>query len=76
MSEVIEIKWQGGDVAVLTQWFFDNGDIVAKGDILCELMQEKTAFEVDAPFSGTLKIIAAGIDAEIAPGATIALITE
>jgi pyruvate/2-oxoglutarate dehydrogenase complex dihydrolipoamide acyltransferase (E2) component len=75
MSEATEIKWDGEGVAVLTQWFFDNGDSIAEGDVLCELMQEKTAFEVEAPVSGKLQITAAVIDAEILPGMTIALIT-
>lgn len=76
MSNVTKIIWEGDEEGILSQWFFENGVDVVKGDLICELMQEKVAVEVDAPVSGKLEIIISEPDAEVAPGTLIAQILE
>lgn len=41
----------------ITQWLKADGEPITKGDILFEVETEKTAYEVEATASGTLKII-------------------
>lgn len=76
ISGTVDVIWQGEDVVVLSQWFFDDGDMVAQGDVICELMQEKTVLEVDAPVTGRLSILAPTLDAEIQPGTILARISN
>ena len=76
MSIKTKVVWNGDDLSILSQWFFDDGSDVVEGDVICELMQEKAAIEVDAPVSGKLEIIASEIDMEIVPGTLIALISD
>lgn len=46
--------WQGDTEAVLTTWFFDDGDHVEAGDVIAEIMLEKTQMEIEAPAAGIL----------------------
>lgn len=46
--------WQGDHEAVLTTWFFDDGDHVEAGDVIAEIMLEKTQMEIEAPAAGIL----------------------
>lgn len=47
--------WQGDGEAVLTAWYFDDGDMVEAGDVLAEIMLEKTQMEIEAPQGGVLR---------------------
>ena len=47
--------WQGDHEAVLTTWFFDDGDHVEAGDVIAEIMLEKTQMEIEAPAAGILR---------------------
>ena len=76
MPDIIRIVWEGDDESLLSQWFFEDGSDVEKGDVLCELMQEKVAVEVEAPVSGKLNIIISEPDSEIAPGTLIGEISS
>jgi pyruvate/2-oxoglutarate dehydrogenase complex dihydrolipoamide acyltransferase (E2) component len=49
----------------LVAWHVADGATVREGDLLYTLESEKTAQDVDAPGSGTLKII--GVEEEIYP---------
>lgn len=42
---------------VLTRWLVDDGAAVTQGQPLYELESEKSVQEVEAPASGTLKIV-------------------
>lgn len=66
-----EGAWEGGDEAALTNWFFDDGDTVNEGDLLCEVTVVKAAVEVRAPASGRLRILLAA-DAIVGKGARLA----
>lgn len=76
MPDIIRIVWEGDDESLLSQWFFEDGADVEKGDVLCELMQEKVAVEVEAPVSGKLNIIISEPDSEITPGTLIGEISS
>ncbi len=59
----------------ITNWYFDNGDVVAKGDLLTEIMVEKVQYEVEAPAAGviTLRI---GENEIVKAGDVVATIAE
>lgn len=76
MDNTTKLVWEGDGGSLLSQWFFEDGNDVEKGDLLCELMQEKVAVEVEAPVSGKLKIIISEPDTEIAPGTLIGEISS
>lgn len=48
--------WDDDSEGAISTWFFDTGDAVEKGDVICEVMNEKVATEIEAPESGTLTI--------------------
>ena len=60
----------------LVRWFKQEGDSVAKGEMLMEVETDKSVVEVEAPASGILARITATPDDEVPVGQTIALIVE
>ena len=40
--------------ATLLDWCIEEGDTFQKGNVIFEIETEKVAFDVEAPFSGTL----------------------
>ena len=40
--------------ATLLNWCIQEGDTFQEGDVIFEIETEKVAFDVEAPFSGTL----------------------
>lgn len=46
-----------GTESVIVLWYKEPGDTFEKGETLVEVQTEKVAFEVPAPFSGTLSTI-------------------
>ena len=48
--------WDDDSEGAISTWFFDSGDAVEKGDILCEVMNEKVSSEIEAPQGGILTI--------------------
>lgn len=46
----------GEETAVMSTWYYEDGTHVKQGDIIGELMMEKTQMELEAPASGILKI--------------------
>ena len=62
--------WEGDAEAVITAWLVSDGAEVAAGDLVAEVMSEKSQFEIEAPAAGVLKIIEEE-DAVIAKGAVI-----
>ena len=53
---VPEDLWEDDSEGVITTWFFNDGDEVAKGDLLVEVMVEKAQYEIVAPAAGVLSI--------------------
>lgn len=50
--------WDEGEAAI-SAWLYAEGDRVAAGAIVAELMVEKSSMEVIAPATGTLRILIA-----------------
>lgn len=48
--------WSADDEAAISAWLYADGDAVAEGAIIAEIMVEKSSFELIAPVSGTLRI--------------------
>ncbi len=49
--------WEEDTEAVVTSWLASDGSQVSQGALLAEIMTEKVQHEIEAPASGTLKII-------------------
>jgi 2-oxoglutarate dehydrogenase E2 component (dihydrolipoamide succinyltransferase) len=43
----------------ITEWLVKDGDAIAVGQTLYVIESEKTSFEVESPFAGTIKLLAA-----------------
>lgn len=50
--------WDASNESAVSAWYYGNGDHVDQGTTVCEIMVEKTAYEVEAPVSGVLTIAA------------------
>lgn len=50
--------WDASNKSAVSAWYYGDGDQVDQGTTVCEIMVEKTAFEVEAPISGILTITA------------------
>ena len=46
--------WDDGTPAVLSTWFFSDGETVSQGAVVAEVMREKSSYEILAPAGGTL----------------------
>lgn len=51
--------WNEGDEAAISAWLYADGDAVAEGAVIAEIMVEKSSYELLAPASGTLYIAVA-----------------
>ena len=56
---------------VVSSWYYDEGAEVEKGAVLAVIMVEKTEYDIVAPVSGKLHIIA-DTDAIVVPGSQLA----
>ena len=74
MSEVRvpDNAWDAGDAAI-SAWLYRDGEQVREGDIIAELMVEKSSFEILAPSSGSLAILVPA-EVSVAKGQVIARI--
>ena len=57
--------------AELTAWLVKVGDVVKRGQNLLEIMTDKAAMEVPAPFSGTITALRAEPGQKIKVGETV-----
>ena len=60
---VLEEVVAAGAEGVISVWYFKDGETVAQGDVLAEVMNEKAATSFEAPASGRLTIL---VPAEVA----------
>jgi len=65
--------WNDGDEAAISAWLYSDGDIVAQGAIVAEIMVEKSSFELVAPAAGSLTILVSAEEA-VRPGQVAARI--
>ncbi|GAB2179700.1 lipoyl domain-containing protein [Dongia sp. agr-C8] len=49
--------WEEDLPGIVSAWLFEDGDPVQEGDLIAELMVEKTAYDLVAPAAGHLKIL-------------------
>lgn len=62
--------WDEGEAAI-SAWLYADGDRVAAGTIVAELMVEKSTMEVIAPAAGRLRILVAA-EEPVAKGQIVA----
>ncbi len=55
---------------VLTKWYFKSGDIVKKGDIVCDIENENITMEFESFFSGKILLICS-LNAKLTSGTEI-----
>ncbi|MBK8160513.1 MAG: biotin attachment protein [Rhodospirillaceae bacterium] len=48
--------WEGDVEGAVSAWLFAEGDTVRTGDLIAEVMVEKTSYDVTAPADGMLQI--------------------
>ncbi|MGH8111611.1 MAG: lipoyl domain-containing protein [Rhodanobacteraceae bacterium] len=65
--------WDEDKQAVITAWLVDDGATVKHGDLLAEIMVEKTQHEVTASAAGVIRIVQK-MDAVVNKGDVIATI--
>lgn len=73
-----ELRVETGDAdgeTVVAQWFYADGALVAEGAVVCSIMVEKAAYDIAAPLSGRLKIMAAQ-DEVVRPGDVVGEILQ
>lgn len=54
-----EDLWDDDSEGSISSWLFSDGDEVAEGDLIAEVMNEKVTNELLAPASGKLEILVA-----------------
>jgi len=52
-----EDLWRGIDEGVIAAWLYEDGDEVEKDSVVATLMIEKTQIDIEAPATGTLRIL-------------------
>ena len=78
MAEYIVMPKLGFDMreAELVSWLKEEGDPVAKGDVVAEIESDKATLELEAQASGTLLKKLEDVGAIVAVGANIAIVGE
>lgn len=65
--------WAEDVPAVISSWYYDEGDTVEEGAVIADLMVEKSTFELIAPATGRLGAMRA-VEEQADRGETIATI--
>jgi pyruvate/2-oxoglutarate dehydrogenase complex dihydrolipoamide acyltransferase (E2) component len=68
-----EISKEPGATGVVATWFAGDGEAVAQGQVIAELMVDKVSVDVEAPIAGILHTLV-GEEGEAAQGQVIARI--
>lgn len=76
MAKTLELPVLGNSMeeGTITQWFKAEGESVAKGEALYEVMTDKVNMEVEAPEAGVLHKILAAADATVPVGGPVAIL--
>ena len=76
MATTLELPALGNSMeeGTITRWFKAEGDAVAKGEALYEVMTDKVNMEVESPEAGTLRRILVDADATVAVNAPVAIL--
>jgi 2-oxoglutarate dehydrogenase E2 component (dihydrolipoamide succinyltransferase) len=65
---------EGVNEAIVTFWYFKEGDAIKEGDEVVEMATDKAAFNVPARVSGVLKRILAGEGVTVKVGEVLAIV--
>ncbi|MAW82834.1 MAG: biotin attachment protein [Parvularcula sp.] len=65
--------WEIEGDGVVASWLYESGDIVNEGDVIAEVMIEKSSFDLLAPASGELQIVAP-VETTVSKGQIVARI--
>jgi len=78
MAEIVTMPKLGFDMkeGTLVRWIKNEGEVVAKGDILAEIETDKATVEVESYFSGVLIQQLVEVDAIVPIGDPIAVVAE
>ena len=78
MSFKVIMPQSGQDIEYgkVVRWLKNEGDPLAKGEVICEIETEKAVFEVEAPGEGYLRKIVVGEDEQVPILSVIAYIGE
>ena len=76
MAKTLELPALGNSMeeGTITRWFKAEGETVAKGEALYEVMTDKVNMEVEAPESGILRKILADVDATVPVNGPVAIL--
>jgi len=76
MAKTLELPALGNSMeeGTITQWFKAEGEAVAKGEALYEVMTDKVNMEVEAPEAGVLRKILAAVDATVPVNDPVAIL--
>jgi pyruvate/2-oxoglutarate dehydrogenase complex dihydrolipoamide acyltransferase (E2) component len=67
--------WDDDSQGSISSWFFSEGDLVEKGDLIAEVTNEKAASELLAPAAGRLRIVIAA-EVPVRRGQLVARISD
>lgn len=73
---IIPATGEKGSHGTIGMWFKKEGEVVARGEVLCTMETEKASVEIEAPCSGILKLIVCPRDTEVSVGDCIAIIGD
>jgi pyruvate dehydrogenase E2 component (dihydrolipoamide acetyltransferase) len=73
---LIPQAFENMEEATIGAWLRQEGDAIAEGDALCELITEKTTFDLPAEATGTLRRIVAPEKSVVPVGFIIGLVGE
>lgn len=76
MAKTLELPALGNSMeeGTITQWFKAEGETVAKGEALYEVMTDKVNMEVEAPEAGVLRKILAAVDVTVPVNDPVAIL--
>lgn len=76
MAKTLELPALGNSMeeGTITQWFKAEGEAVAKGEALYEVMTDKVNMEVESPEAGVLRKILAAVDATVPVNDPVAIL--
>jgi pyruvate dehydrogenase E2 component (dihydrolipoamide acetyltransferase) len=70
----VPLRGEGMDECVISEWFFNAGDVVSEGEPLLAVETAKATYDVEAPASGVLSEITASAGDEVAVQQVVARI--
>jgi pyruvate dehydrogenase E2 component (dihydrolipoamide acetyltransferase) len=73
---IIPVMDQATETVLLTAWRKNEGQMVQKGEVICEIETEKATIEIEAGASGVLRMILVEASNRIPPRTVIGLIAE